>query len=81
MDAVNEPERKCDNCINRGSWRAVYSKVQIGPQAFAVANCPHSWGGIAITPGSGTHCLKFQASLYARRKANPVPKLDALRLW
>jgi hypothetical protein len=53
-------ERKCDNCANRGPWRAEYSKVPIGPQGVAVANCPHAYGGKAgIMPGSGAHCPHF----------------------
>lgn len=52
-------DRKCDNCQHRGPWRVAYSKVPIGPQAFAVADCPHAYPGTAVTPGSGTHCSKF----------------------
>lgn len=65
-------ERKCDNCAHRGPWRAEYSRVPVGPQAFAVANCPHAYGGMAgVTPGSGTHCQKFSSLAAAIRQGIP----------
>jgi hypothetical protein len=60
MSETQAVGQRCDDCANRGPWRAEYSKVQIGPQAFAVADCPHAHPGTAVTPGSGLHCQHFQ---------------------